>query len=306
LTDNTAGINGGAIYYGMDCVSEINNCTVSGNIVSEEGGGIFYGLSSSITVADCNISDNAATYGGAIYLDSECSGTIADSVFVLNDANEDGGAIYLSDSVEVEISDCSIAYNSAARGGGIHGVYCSDSTIIGCSITNNEATQDVIWYEFYNRDPNDPNLPFGPPDPNGSLGDPTYIVFQRTGSSGVAQGGGIYSFEGPGLIADCNISYNTATTSGGGVYIAGEFSPWLKNCLITNNRAERDGAGVSANWQVNATISNCTIADNEVTQAPSFGGGLCLQRSILLTVTSSLPRIRMYMSARVNWILSSL
>ncbi|MHC4110516.1 MAG: right-handed parallel beta-helix repeat-containing protein [Planctomycetota bacterium] len=273
LTDNIAGISGGAIYYGMDCVSEVNNCTVSGNLVSEEGGGIFYGLSSSITVADCNISDNLATYGGAIYLDSECSGTIADSVFVLNDANEDGGAIYLGDSVEVEISDCGIAYNTAIRGGGIHGIYCSDSTIIGCSITYNKAAEEAV-FEFYNPDPNDPNLPFGPPDPNGSIGDANYIAIQQTGTARIAEGGGIYSFEGPGLIADCNISYNTATTSGGGVYIAGHFSPWLKNCLITNNLAERDGAGVSANWQVNATISNCTIADNEVTQAPSYGGGL--------------------------------
>jgi parallel beta-helix repeat protein len=287
LTDNTAGLNGGAIYYDMDCVAEVNNCTVSGNIVSEEGGGIFYGLSSSITVADCNISDNLATYGGAIYLDSECSGTIADSVFVLNDANEDGGAIYLSDSVEVEISDCSIGYNSALRGGGIHGVYCSDSTVIGCSITYNRAAEDAV-FEFYNPDPNDPNLPLGPPDPNGSIGDANYIAIQQTGTAMIAQGGGIYSFEGPGLIADCNISYNTATTSGGGVYIAGEYSPWLKNCLITNNLAETDGAGVSANWQVNATISNCTIADNEVTQAPSYGGGLYVSYNSHVEVIDSI------------------
>jgi len=274
LADNIAFYDGGAIFYSSGCVSQMNECTLTGNSASEDGGGIAYATDNSITIVGSSFTDNSAQYGGGLYFDPACSGTIAESIFVQNDANEDGGAIYLSDSDELAISDCSIAYNSAAHGGGVYGIDCSDSTIIGCSITNNEATQGRVWYEFYNRDPNDPNLPIGPPDPNGSLGDPNYIAVQQTGGTGIAQGGGIYSFVGPGLIADCNISFNTATTSGAGVYLAGDFSPWLRNCLITENRATRDGAGISANWQVDATISNCTIADNEVLGLVSYGGGL--------------------------------
>ncbi|MHC4658337.1 MAG: S8 family serine peptidase [Planctomycetota bacterium] len=81
-------------------------------------------------------------------------------------------------------------------------------------------------------------------------------------------------------IADCQISHNTARTSGGGVYLGGDndfdslIGPELKNCLITNNRASRDGAGVSCNWYVEAAISNCTIAYNAVTDPNSYGGGV--------------------------------
>jgi len=274
LADNTAFYDGGAIFYSSGCVSEMNDCTLTGNSANEDGGGIGYAADNSIMIVGSNFARNSAQYGGGLYFDPSCSGTIAESVFLNNIATEDGGAIYLSDSDELAISDCRIAYNSAARGGGIYGIDCSDSTIIGCSITNNEATQGAVWYEFYNRDPNDPNLPIGPPDPNGSLDDPNYIAVPQTSGTGIAQGGGIYSFEGPSLIADCNISYNTANTSGGGVYLAGDFSPELRNCLIADNRAGRDGGGISANWQVNAFISNCTIADNEVMGLLSFGGGL--------------------------------
>jgi len=106
--------------------------------------------------------------------------------------------------------------------------------------------------------------------------DPDMIVLEREDRSGIAQGGGIYSFAGPTLIADCQINYNTTSTSGGGIYFAGgEYSPTtLRNCLVTNNSAVRDGGGISNNWQNELEILNCTIADNALTGVYSFGGGL--------------------------------
>jgi hypothetical protein len=274
LNDNAANSSGGGIYYSLDCVSEVNECTFAGNSASEDGGGMLCNIDNSITVVDCNFTGNSAQYGGGLYFDPECSGEIAESVFVQNDANEDGGAIYLTDSNDFLVADCVISDNTAARGGGLYSTYSEAARIVGCTFTNNEATQGDPRYEFYNRDPNDPNLPIGPPDPDGSVGDPNYIAIQLRGGTGIAQGGGIYSFEGPGLIADCDVSYNWANTSGGGVYLAGEYSPWLKNCLITNNIAGRDGGGISVNWQAQLSIYNCTIADNNVGDPNGYGGGL--------------------------------
>jgi hypothetical protein len=290
LSNNTATYDGGAILCSSGCLSEVNECTITGNSAGEDGGGIAYAADNSITIVDCNISDSSAQYGGGLYFDSNCAGTIEESILLNNNADEDGGAIYLSDSVELTISDCDIAQNSAARGGGVYGIDCSESVIVGCNIANNEARRTVVWYEFYNRDPNDPNLPIGPPDPFGSLGDPNYIAVPYTEDTGIAQGGGIYSFAGPSLIADCQITLNRASTSGGGMYLAGDFSLVLRNCLININRAGRDGGGISANWQVEPVISNCTIADNEVigTFGLGYGGGLYCSYESKVEVSDSI------------------
>ncbi|NIR67461.1 MAG: S8 family serine peptidase, partial [candidate division Zixibacteria bacterium] len=269
-----SGGDGGGMYCAVGSSAQLTNCVISNNRASLDGGGVFYERNNLVTITDCNFSENSAGYGGGLYLDPNCSGFITESAFVLNDANEDGGAIFISYANDLLISDCDISYNSATRGGGISSADSPLLSIINCTICNNVAGQTTVWYEFFNRDPNNFLLPIGPPDPNGSLADANYIAVPHEDYTGIGYGGGIYSFEGSGLITDCNISSNISNTSGGGVYLAGDFSPELKNCLITKNKAGRDGAGVSANWQVNVTISNCTIADNEVTQAPSYGGGL--------------------------------
>jgi hypothetical protein len=125
----------------------------------------------------------------------------------------------------------------------------------------------------------DPNFEPDPNDPN-IFEDPNLQIIEHRDDSGIAQGGGIFSFRGPMDINDCQIRFNEATTSGGGVYLGGDYDPattvgpHLRNCLVTNNGAGRDGGGVSCNWYVQALLSNCTIADNVVLDVNGFGGGL--------------------------------
>ncbi|MHC4498188.1 MAG: right-handed parallel beta-helix repeat-containing protein, partial [Planctomycetota bacterium] len=274
-----AGGHAGAIYFAVDSSSQLSRCTFIGNSADLNGGGILWGANNLITVTDSTFTDNSADSGGAVYFDANCTGEVSNTIFLENYANDEGGAIYISESA-ISVADCNISYNAAARGAGLYCEDSPDSTIVNCTIQYNEAYQAIVTYEYYTPDPNDPTSPLDPEDPNGDPNDPNVIVVEHEQRFGIGEGGGILAFNGLALIADCQINYNTALTSGGGLYLAGDYDlasavrSDLKNCLVTNNKAGRDGAGVSCNWFIEATISNCTIADNELTRIPGYGGGL--------------------------------
>ncbi|MHC4436452.1 MAG: right-handed parallel beta-helix repeat-containing protein [Planctomycetota bacterium] len=278
LIDNEANYSGGAIYYNVNCESEVTECNISGNRA--------LGVVTTGILTDPNDPNTLITFtddsplgaGGGIYCDSESHITVKKSIFAQNSA-EDGGAFYLDSNSVAEVVDCNIADNTAARGAGLFCIDCPDSKIDGCLINDNESVHIEITFIYVIWDPNNPTVPpivIEPNDPAFDPNDPNLTIFPFEDRSGVAQGGGIYSFAGPALIRDCQISYNTTTTSGGGIYLAGgEYNPTeLNNCLITSNTAGRDGGGVSNNWQNELRISNCTIAENAATDANSLGGGL--------------------------------
>ncbi|MHC4153549.1 MAG: right-handed parallel beta-helix repeat-containing protein [Planctomycetota bacterium] len=275
---------GAAIFYAADCVSQVTNCYFAGNVADDFGGAIFSGPDSSITITGSNFTDNHSdTSGGAVYFDANCTGEITNSVLVENDANDEGGAIYIRYSA-ISVADCNIAFNTATRGAGVFFTDSPDSTLVNCTIQYNQAYQAT--YEYYEPDPNDANVPLDSNapldqhDPNFDPNDPNLIVIAHRDDSLVAEGGGVFSFAGPMSIADCWIRFNAASTSGGGMYLGGGYSPpavlkpAVTNCLITDNIAGRDGAGVSCNFNIRAAISNCTIVDNQLTGEPGYGGGL--------------------------------
>ncbi|RKZ27160.1 hypothetical protein DRQ26_03445, partial [bacterium] len=290
LINNTTGSDGGGIYYAADCVAELIDCNIIGSYASGNGGGILCSIDNTLAVVDCNITDGTAVFGAGLYFEPNCAAMIAQSDLLRNSASEDGGAAYYTYADGISISDCNVSYNSAVRGGGLFSMESPDSQIIRCSIQYNDAARVALLYDYWMTDPNDPNfipypVPF--PDPN----DPNIISVPYVDRSGLGQGGGIYSFAGPTLIKDCEISGNWTSSSGGGIYLAGgEYdATTLWNCVISDNGAVRDGAGVSNNWQNELVISNCTIADNLLSGNPSYGGGLsCLYDANALVIDSIL------------------
>jgi len=279
FSGNTAVSGGGGAYYNVSCLSNVSDCNFSDNR-SAEGAGIHFGENSSTMIAESMFLSNAAESGGALYFDPNCGGTVLQSMLIHNDANEDGGAIYLGDSNDLAVVDCNIAFNRAARGGGLFCVDSADSQIVDCSIRYNEARRfiETTGYFIDANDPNDPNVvvPVDTSDPNFDPTDPNLIVVTFTDANGIAQGGGIYSFAGPNMIADCVISNNVTHTSGGGLYLAGRQNQLinLDNCLVTDNAAGRDGGGISNNWLSDLLVSNCTIARNGAGDVndPEFSG----------------------------------
>ncbi|MBL7145468.1 MAG: right-handed parallel beta-helix repeat-containing protein, partial [Phycisphaerae bacterium] len=240
------------------------------------GAGVYCAAESIVTFTGCTFEDNIASglpagvtdpnhsldpylgYGGGVCSQSSAAVVFVDCNFVDNRADS-GGGIYTDDTT-VTIVDCNITSNEALRGGGFISV---DGliNIISSRVTNNRAIGDV-------NDPNDDNI--------------------------LADGAGLYCWQGGINIQDCNISGNIADYSGGGVYLRDVNTASLVNNLIINNGASRDGGGVSANWFTNSIISNCTFAGNATSGFlgepgnTGFGGGLYVSYESNCVITDSI------------------
>ena len=274
---NDANELGGAVYHAPEAVSVFQSCQFVENTTDHLGGAMYYGRQCTVDVNDCQFSRSVANVsGGALYFDGACTGRIRHSVLTHNDANEAGGAFYAG-GCKIEVADCNVAYNRARHGGGLYWHESPKSTILRCLIKHNEA----VGLRVYLFQPNatDPNLlpkPILPGDAAYSLTSTALNHRKVRDPELEAQGGGVYCFAGPKCIEDCQIAYNTAVTSGGGVYLAAgeDDRRLLHNCLVAGNEAGRDGAGISNNWQSDVLIANCTIADNILCDLHTFGGGV--------------------------------
>ncbi|MGB8227338.1 MAG: S8 family serine peptidase, partial [Sedimentisphaerales bacterium] len=255
FANNYAADSAGAIFYETLCNIVLEGCELSGNTAPGSAGAVMCSTACVVEVNNCNFSGNEADYAGGIYLAENCDGRIHNTSMASNTATEDGGAIYIIDSNAIEITDCNITANIALHGGGIFALESPKVNITNCQINSNESYKLVTYY----TNPNDPNT-----------------LVQN--DDFVAEGGGIYAFASIKKVADCQITGNTARTSGGGIYISGDQEdanyPLIKNCLIANNKSNRDGGGISTDWFATATIQNCTIAENYATNANGLGGGL--------------------------------
>lgn len=80
----------------------------------------------------------------------------------------------------------------------------------------------------------------------------------------VGYGGGVYLLEN-GLLSQCVIKNNYATSFGGGIYMS---KGTVTNCSISNNRTN-GGIGGGLYVRSNSTVSNCLISSN-------YGGGVCV------------------------------
>ena len=140
--DNDAGAGVGGAVYSYASSPPLIGCQFIGNSASY-GGAILNVQGSDSTITNCVFYANVATAdGGAIYNDS--SGPLVTGCeFNLNSAQDDGGAVFNADpssSQNVPVfEDCSFTSNVAAdEGGGIHNFSASPS-MIGCTITGNQA-----------------------------------------------------------------------------------------------------------------------------------------------------------------------
>jgi len=160
-----AGGDGGAVYYSAGARSVLNNCSFSGNSADLSGGGLFCGTENVITVSNCSFTDNSARLAGGLGLRDDCSGIVAGTVFADNYARDAGGGLYLKGCGSVLITDCNVSYNVSAQGAGIYAVESPAASIVDCSILYNEAYRGVTITQYFEPDPNDPNVPLDPEHP---------------------------------------------------------------------------------------------------------------------------------------------
>jgi parallel beta-helix repeat protein len=259
---------GGGIYVGLDCSATFTNCTVSnsstaGSIsgiggrnwggdghqqqpmqnthIASFGGGIYCGDVNSIIFSNCDIQDNNTTY----YYD-EYVGY--------------GGGLCFVDANSVTFTNCDITGNSAPAGGGFYGGWLDSLQISGNNFLDNSSyigggllINDINIADIFNTVISGNSAKF--------ISDGFY-----------GSGGGIYASTSGTRMFDCQITDNTASGSGGGIYIDADINTLLFDCLIAGNSAGGDGGGVSATWWADLNINNCTIANNTVEDG--FGGGV--------------------------------
>ena len=261
--------NGGGVYVGLNCTATFTNCTITnsstdGSIsglgglswggvrqqplqntnIPSFGGGIYCAYNSYASFSGCDIQDNNVVYHEDYY-----SGY--------------GGGLAIVDANSVRLANCNITGNSATVGGGFYGGWIADLRITGSNVLNNFS---YIGGGLFINDINNADI-FNSVISGNSA--------EFTSDDFYGSGGGIYCSTSDTQMSDCTIAENTASSSGGGIYIDIDINTVLFNCLITGNKANSDGGGISANWDAVPKIQNCTIANNAIT-GNGFGGGIAV------------------------------
>lgn len=95
-------------------------------------------------------------------------------------------------------------------------------------------------------------------------------------------GGGMRCSNSSVVVADCVLSYNSATARGGGMYCEGGASPTLSACVFSGNSASY-GGGLACSAS-SPTLTDCTFSDNWA----DAGGGMVAWTSSSPSLTGCL------------------
>ena len=244
----------------------ITGATDSGVTIKDAG-------ETNVLLKDLTIEDNTGKKGGGVHIENSQDVTIDHCTIQGNEATLNGGGIYAKNST-VTVIGGSISDNNAAGsgwstsgGGGVYAeggstVNLKDVTVSGNHVTGNYGGGGGVKV-------NDGKLTV----------DNAKILENTTNSSG----GGISVKNSDLTVTDSEIRNNVAGgQNGGGVEIIGSATDnkehTITDTLITDNRAEERGGGVFVN-KASITIKDSTLDKNHAmhvdgSQASSEGGGL--------------------------------
>lgn len=205
---------------------------ISGNVCPDTGGGVI-SAGAYLKLYGGTISNNTADKrGGGVFTNMTL--TISDGITITGNQSEQGGGIYTYDE-DITINGGNITDNTATYGGGVYhiGDYrtCDTLTISGsATITGNTATDGGGVYVESGKNTSTWNKGQGALVINGG---------NITNNTATGNGGGVYINErGLLTIAGGNVTNNTATGNGGGVYFNGESEKFniTGNINVTGNK----------------------------------------------------------------------
>ncbi len=289
ISYNTATNTGGGL--ANNKTMTFSSGTLSNN-EAPKGAGIFNLTSQTITISGGTISSNKAisaddSIGGGMYNCGICK--LTGGTFKGNQATSGGGGIYSSGSLYISgtatIGGTSANGNSltdtdAGNGGGL---FCSGATRFG--YTYDGTTESAAaWSGSVSS--NSAAFGGGIYQSAGSLKFSSSVT-GTIGGSGKANtasvsGGGIYSKVAVTLEAG-TISYNTAESGGGGLYVNGSTTVTISGGTISHNTA-RTGGGVNAQGAA-LYMSAGTISSNE---ASAQGGGIATNSNVFIYNTATI------------------
>ena len=220
-----------------------NNSTISGNSASVDGGGLYlFGDYNATDIRGISINNNTATWGAGIYFRGKA---------------------------KVNLSDCSISSNTASENGG--GIYFASGEnkgyLFGCSLSSNIAKNGAGAF----------------------VEGGTYMRYSRgtvSSNTASANGGGIYVGNladvefGDSLQISFQIKSNKAYR-GGGIYIDDAKRCHVYEAVeITNNTATQDGGGIFVKGNAQTSKNNSIfvyIAATVKYNIANYGGGIYFQ-----------------------------
>jgi uncharacterized delta-60 repeat protein/CSLREA domain-containing protein len=301
VSNNSAG-TGGGIRSSGNCVVNINNSTISGNVATGNlGGGGIYSEFGTLNVAGSTIVNNASSFslggsGGIAISGAASIFNLTNSSVIANSGAFTGG---IGAGGTTTITNSNISNNRATKSAGGLGasgnVTVTDSVISGNSVSDangsgggvNNTGRLTMTNSVIN---NNSAIVGGGIFTSGGLSLTSSTVRNNTSTEG---GAGIYNNVGgstnlPVTIQDSEISGNVASGFGGGIYNRDLMT--LDRSTVSNNSSLLVGGGVFNvlfNVGIGSPIfsaTNSTFSSNNATQ---IGGGISNQAgSINLTNTT--------------------
>lgn len=169
------------------------------------------------------ITDNEAVRGGGLCA-THAGVEVGAASVILRNAADDGGGVYLDNSRIVLSADSEINGNTATVSGG--GIYALHSDIVGGLVVQNQA-----------------------PDGGGIVLHSSTLAASAITANFGSSGGGVYG--GAFLVRGAELSGNTATLDGGGLYSYGG-SIGVFDSTVQRNVATRGGGG----WMDAGTLAS--------------------------------------------------
>ena len=280
FVNNIAGVNGGAVYWGENCLNGIiGDSTFNENSANENGGAVFW-KSDGGTIDNSNFTYNNATLGGAVYVNADWI-TISGSNFTLNTANN-GGAVYVN-ADWITISDSNFDNNSANENGGAVFWKGQNGVIHNSNFTLNEATKGGAVYWACSGPENNAISGSRFISNNATFGGAIFLEHETEPieikiaesyfeTNTAVDGGAIYWNKGDFVnIIASNFTENTADSRGGAVFVNGTYGE-ITDSQFTLNEAILGGAVYLNNEELIVSGSNFTT-NNAVQGGAVYIGG---------------------------------
>ena len=291
----TSNNEGGGIYHDKNADNTsltITNATISGNQTKssgKNGGGVFTNCRA-VTINGASITDNICTSaGGGVYAYSYTSLTITDSDISRNNASGNGGGVWFDADNDTNrakqvltIKGSTIDGNTSNGNGG--GVYTLGKTVtIGASETKTDSNGKYIRSSISNNTAKNGGGIYQSRNVDGSsLTIRDTSIDGNTANNGA--GGGIYAGVRTLTAASAEISRNSATSDGGGVWFyikdtGASMDLTVEGSTLDSNTSGGNGGSVytiAKKVDVKAHTEGSTITKSEISgsTAAKNGGGI--------------------------------
>lgn len=286
--------NSAAGLYSLQSELKITNSKINNNTATANGGGVWITSGTQLTMSNSTIDNNTSVgLAAGLYLYTPAGegleASISNTSISDNTATNNAGGIYIRDDsgsqlLHSSFTDCTISGNKGAMGGAII-LLNAKTSLIGCRITDNEATGNGVIY---------PNTT-GTGNSN-TLFDKCTIHNNKTGGTAVASG--IYAYNAGGsldlLITNSTLSNNVTASRGGAIYARNAKAGSTLNATCVNstfvgNQSGSFGGAIamygSATMPTNVSLISCTLTGNICTSATNAGGAVGLETAGLTLKT---------------------